>query len=448
MLTGLTPKETVEKLDEFIIGQSEAKKSVAIALRNRLRRKSLLNDPIQEEIHPKNIIMMGPTGVGKTEIARRLARLVDAPFIKVEATKYTEVGYVGRDVESMIRDLLNVAIKMVKHNHEEKVKEKAAARAEERILEILLNGADKPSETSHVAHTKEDEDILEMFRRKLHMGSLEEKEIEIKSTASSQPMMQIMAIPGMEDMENQMQSVLGDLMPKKKSSKKMTVKDARKILVEEEMEHLIDMEKIKSEAIESVEQNGIVFIDEIDKISSRGSKGSPDVSREGVQRDILPIIEGSTVNTRYGSIRTDHILFIAAGAFHMTSVSDLIPELQGRFPIRVELNSLTEDDYFSILHNPKNALTKQYQALLSTEDIALKFEKSGLHEIAKIASIMNSRSENIGARRLHTVMEKLLEDVSFNADKYVSMEVVIDDEYVKKQLDGVMKNEDLSRHIL
>lgn len=445
MLTGLTPKETVEKLDEFIIGQSEAKKSVAIALRNRVRRKSLLNDPIQEEIHPKNIIMMGPTGVGKTEIARRLARLVDAPFIKVEATKYTEVGYVGRDVESMIRDLVNVAIKMVKKNHEEKVREKAARRAEERILEILLSGADKPVDA---VHNKEDEDIREIFRRKLHQGGLEEKEIEIKSASSSQPMMQIMAIPGMEDMENQMQSMLGDLMPKKKSSKKMTVKDARKILIEEETENLLDMEKIKAEAVESVEQNGIIFIDEIDKISSRGSKGSPDVSREGVQRDILPIIEGSTVNTRYGSVKTDHILFIAAGAFHMSSVSDLIPELQGRFPIRVELNSLTEDDYYSILHNPKNALTKQYQALLSTEDIALKFEKSGLREIAKIASIMNSRSENIGARRLHTVMEKLLEDLSFNTDKYVSMEVVIDDEYVKKQLDGVMKNEDLSRHIL
>jgi len=445
MLVGLTPKETVQKLDEFIIGQDEAKKSVAIALRNRVRRKSLVNDPIQEEIHPKNIIMMGPTGVGKTEIARRLAKLVDAPFIKVEATKYTEVGYVGRDVESMIRDLVNIAIKMVKLNHEERVREKARSRAEERILEILLSGADKPAEA---VHSKDDEDIREIFRKKLHAGNLEDKEIEIKSTSSSQPMMQIMAIPGMEDMENQMQSVLGDLMPKKKSSKKMSVKDARKILMEEEVEHLLDMEKIKTEAIDSVEQNGIVFIDEIDKISARGGKGSPDVSREGVQRDILPIIEGSTVNTRYGSVKTDHILFIAAGAFHMTSVSDLIPELQGRFPIRVELNSLTEEDYFSILHNPKNALTKQYQALLSTEDIALKFEKTGLREIAKIATIMNSRSENIGARRLHTVMEKLLEDVSFNADKYVSQEVVIDDEYVRKQLDGVMKNEDLSRHIL
>jgi len=448
MLTGLTPKETVEKLDEFIIGQNDAKKSVAIALRNRIRRKSLGEDPIQEEIHPKNIIMMGPTGVGKTEIARRLARLVDAPFIKVEATKYTEVGYVGRDVESMIRDLVNVAIKMARKNQEEKVREKAAQRAEERILDILLTGADKPSDKVSVLPSKDDENIREMFRKKLHMGTLEDKEIEIKSVASSQPMMQIMAIPGMEDMENQMQSVLGDLMPKKKSNKKVSIKDARKIFTEEETEHLIDQEKLKQEAIENVEQNGIVFIDEIDKISSRGSKGSPDVSREGVQRDILPIIEGSTVNTRYGSVKTDHILFIAAGAFHMSSVSDLIPELQGRFPIRVELNSLTEEDYYSILHNPKNALTKQYQALLSTEDIALKFEKSGIREIAKIVTIMNSRSENIGARRLHTVMEKLLEEVSFNSEKYTSMEVVIDEEYVKKQLDGVMKNEDLSRHIL
>lgn len=446
MLEGLTPKETVEKLDEFIVGQLDAKKSVAIALRNRLRRRSLGDDPIQEEIYPKNIIMMGPTGVGKTEIARRLARLVDAPFIKVEATKYTEVGYVGRDVESMIRDLANIAIKMVKQKYEEKMRKKAEERAEERLLDILLNGGDKDVP---VQQDSDSGDIREMFRKKLHAGNLEDREVEIKSSASSQPMMQIMAMPGMEDMENQMQSMLGDILPKKKSSRKMQIKDARKVLIEEELESLIDMEKIKVEAIESVEQDGIVFIDEIDKISSRGGgKGSPDVSREGVQRDILPLIEGSTVNTRYGVVRTDHVLFIAAGAFHMSSVSDLIPELQGRFPIRVELSSLNEEDYFSILHNPKNALTKQYEALLSTEEVVLNFEKSGLQEIAKIAHEMNNRSENIGARRLHTIMEKLLEEISFNADKYKSQEIIVDAGYVKKQLDGVMKNEDLSRHIL
>jgi ATP-dependent HslUV protease ATP-binding subunit HslU len=445
MLNELTPAETVEKLNEFIIGQNDAKKAVAIALRNRVRRKILVNDPIQEEIHPKNIIMMGPTGVGKTEIARRLAKLVDAPFVKVEATKYTEVGYVGRDVESIIRDLVNVAVKMTREKHEELVREKAEKKAEERILDILISGGDnKPS----AQLTPDEENVREMFRKKLHMGNLDDKEVEIKANAPSQPMMQVMAIPGMEDMENQMQSILGDLMPKKKSSKKLNVKDARKILTEEEIENLLDMEKIKIEAINSAENNGIVFIDEIDKISARGGKGSPDVSREGVQRDILPLIEGSTVNTRYGTVRTDHVLFIAAGAFHMSSVSDLIPELQGRFPIRVELAALTQEDYYSILHDPKNALTKQYQALLSTEGVALKFEKSGLKELARIAFEMNTRSENIGARRLHTVMEKLLEELSFHAEKYVDQEIVIDDVYVKGQLDGVMQNENLSKHIL
>lgn len=446
-LEGLTPAQTVEALNEFIIGQDEAKKAVAIALRNRVRRRALREDPIQEEIHPKNIVMMGPTGVGKTEIARRLARLVDAPFIKVEATKYTEVGYVGRDVESMIRDLVTEGMKMVKARHEETVKEKAAKKVEDRILDILVNGSDKNGRQP--PKVDEDKEVREMFRKKLHAGSLEDREIEVNSSVSSQPSMQIMAVPGMEELENQMQNLLGDMMPKKRASKKMNIKDARKQLLEEEVEQLLDMEKIKQEAIDSTEQNGIIFIDEIDKISSRQSKTSGgDVSREGVQRDILPLVEGSTVNTRYGTVKTDHILFIAAGAFHLSSISDMIPELQGRFPIRVELNSLNQDDYFEILHNPKNALTKQYQALMSTEGVALNFEKSGLLEIARIAYEANTKAENIGARRLHTIMEKLLEEVSFYSEKYTNKEVIVDEEYVKKQLSGIVASEDLSKYVL
>ncbi len=446
-LEGLTPAETVEALNEFIIGQDEAKKAVAVALRNRLRRRALCEDPIQEEIHPKNIIMMGPTGVGKTEIARRLARLVDAPFIKVEATKYTEVGYVGRDVESMVRDLVNEALKMTKARHQEVVKEKAAKKAEERILDILVSGSDTKGD--HPPQMEGESEIREMFRKKLHAGSLEDREIEIKTPVTSQPSMQIMAVPGMEELENQMQNLLGDMMPKKRTPKKVSIKDARKQLVEEEVDQLLDMEKIKIEAIESTEQNGIIFIDEIDKISSRQNKTSGgDVSREGVQRDILPLVEGSTVNTRHGAVKTDHILFIAAGAFHFSSVSDMIPEMQGRFPIRVELKSLTENDYFEILHNPKNALTKQYQALMSTEGVALMFEKSGLEEIARIAYEANTKAENIGARRLHTIMEKLLEEVSFYSEKYANQEVVIDVEYVKQQLGDIITSEDLSRYVL
>ena len=444
MIKGLKPSDTVQKLDEFIIGQDDAKKAVAVALRNRLRRMALVDDPIHDEIHPKNIIMIGPTGVGKTEIARRLANLVDAPFIKVEATKYTEVGYVGRDVESMIRDLVNEALKMQRIQDEEQVKEKAEKKVEERILDILVSGSDE------TPVNEEDVDIREMLRKKLENGTLEDREIEIKSVPTQQPTMQVMAMPGMEDLENQMQSLLGDMMPKKKSNKKVSIKDARKILLEEEVEELLDHEKIKLEAIENVEQNGIVFIDEIDKISSRESRGggSGEVSREGVQRDILPLVEGGTVYTRQGNIKTDHILFIAAGAFHVSSVTDLIPELQGRFPIRVQLKALTQDDYYEILHSTKNALTKQYLALMSTEDIALKFEKSGMKEIARIAFETNTKSENIGARRLHTIMEKLLEEVSYDSDKYKNKEIVIDKDYVRGQLEEIIANEDLSKYVL
>lgn len=451
MIEGLTPKEIAGKLDEFIIGQADAKKAVSIALRNRARRRALGEDPLREEIHPKNIIMIGPTGVGKTEIARRLAKLSQAPFMKVEATKYTEVGYVGRDVESMVRDLVQVSLKMVREEYEKKVQPKAEKRAEERILDILI-AKDKGSSSSDSSSGDNDSDeklVRDIFKKKLESGQLEEKEIEIKTSSDSKPMMQVMAMPGMEEIENQMQDLLGDMMPKKKSNRKKQIKDARKILIEDEIENLLDHEKIKFEAIERVEQDGIIFIDEIDKVAARtGKAGGADVSREGVQRDILPLVEGSTVNTRQGQVRTDHILFIAAGAFHISSVSDLIPELQGRFPIRVELQSLTKDDYVQILKNPRNALTKQYQALLSTENIDLEFTNSGAEAIADIAHEMNMRNENIGARRLHTIMEKLLEEISYAPDEYTGQSIRIDSDYVNKQLQKVVKDQDLSKYVL
>ncbi|MCB1146147.1 MAG: ATP-dependent protease ATPase subunit HslU, partial [Leptospiraceae bacterium] len=437
--------EIVAKLDEFIIGQKDAKKAVAIALRNRSRRQSLGEDPLREEIHPKNIILIGPTGVGKTEIARRLAKLANAPFIKVEATKFTEVGYVGRDVESMVRDLAMIGMKMVRERHEEKNLEAAEKKVEERILDILVSGADSTEKS-----VDDDEAMVrDIFRKKLKAGSLEDREIEIRAQAtSSGPVMQVMAMPGMEEIENQMQNMLGDIFPKKKESRKLAIKDARKLLLSEELENLLDMEKIKAEAVDLAEQNGIIFIDEIDKIASRGSKGSPDVSREGVQRDILPLVEGSTVNTRIGQIKTDHILFIAAGAFHISAVSDLIPELQGRFPIRVELTALALEDYVEILQNPRNALSKQYQALLSTEGVSLAFTESGFEAIAEIALDMNMRQENIGARRLHTIMEKMLEDVSFRAQDFKDNEVTIDAAFVKEQLGKIISDSNLSRFIL
>ncbi len=451
MIEGPTPQEIVASLDEFIVGQKEAKKAVAIALRNRMRRLYLGDDPLKDEIHPKNIIMIGPTGVGKTEIARRLARLAGAPFIKVEATKYTEVGYVGRDVESMIRDLVAVALKMVRAEHEEKIKEKAEKKAEERIIDILIAGSDSAATSPLRGNIPPDEDekmIREIFRKKYRAGQLDDKEIEIKTSWHSTPVMQIMAVPGMEELENQMQNLLGDLMPKRKENKKMSVAQARKVLIAEETEALLDFEKIKEEAVHLTEQKGIVFIDEIDKIASRGSKGSVDVSREGVQRDILPLVEGSTVNTRQGPVKTDHILFIAAGAFHISSVSDLIPELQGRFPIRVELTPLTKEDYIKILQSPRNALSKQYQALLSTEGVALEFRSDGYEAIAEIAVEMNQRQENIGARRLHTIMEKLFEEISFAPEKYRNRDIIVDGAFVRSQLEKIVQNQDLSKYIL
>ena len=443
MIKDLTPKESVKKLDEFIIGQSDAKKAVAIALRNRARRLALREDPIKDEIYPKNIIMIGPTGVGKTEIARRLARLVQAPFVKVEATKYTEVGYVGRDVESMVRDLLGISLKIIKEEHKARVKEKATSLTEDRIIDILLKGSDKN------APTDTEENAKAIFKNKLRSGALEDIEIEIKTKVASIPTMQIMAIPGMEEIENQMQNLLGDIFPKKRLNKrKMKIKDARKILEEEEIEDLLDFEKIKTEAIERVEQNGIIFIDEIDKIAEPAARTSGNISREGVQRDILPLVEGSSVQTRHGQVKTDHVLFITAGAFHISSITDLIPELQGRFPIRVELKPLNKEDYISILRNPKNALSKQYQALLSTEDIALTFDTSGYASIAEIAYQMNTKSENIGARRLYTIMEKLLEELSFESEKFKGKEVLVNKEFVEKQLKHIVDDQDLSRYIL
>ena len=455
MLSEWKPAEIVRHLDQFIIGQADAKKAVSIALRNRERRLSLGEHPLREEIHPKNIIMIGPTGVGKTEIARRLAKMANAPFIKVEATKYTEVGYVGRDVESMIRDLVMTAIKIVRAEFEEKCKAEAEKRTEERLLDLLIPGKAQPVDvtatTGTPATNDEDEQIArDIFRKKLRAGQLEDREVELKMPQQANPQVavQMMAIPGMEEIENQMQNMLGDIFPKKKERRKITIAQARKTLYQEELEQLIDFEKIKEEAINRTENTGIVFIDEIDKIASRGSKGSPDVSREGVQRDILPLVEGSTVNTKHGAVKTDHILFIAAGAFHIASVTDLIPELQGRFPIRVELKPLLKEDYVSILKTPKNALAKQYQALLSTENVNIVFEASGFEAIAEIAYEMNSRNENIGARRLHTILEKLFEKLSYEPEKFALSDVVVDRAFVERELSEIVKNQDLSKFIL
>ncbi|WP_041948546.1 ATP-dependent protease ATPase subunit HslU [Turneriella parva] len=455
MLSEFKPTEIVRHLDGFIIGQADAKRAVAIALRNRERRLALGEHPLREEIHPKNIIMIGPTGVGKTEIARRLAKMANAPFIKVEATKYTEVGYVGRDVESMIRDLLMTAMKIVRQEFEERYKEDAEKRTEERLLDLLLSGksaAEKPKDENAVTSTEDDDEAIarDIFRKKLRGGKLEDREVEFRApqAASPQVAVQMMAIPGMEEIENQMQNMLGDIFPKKRENRKVSIAQARKLIYQEELEQLIDQEKLKEEAIRRTENTGIVFIDEIDKIASRGGKGSPDVSREGVQRDILPLVEGSTVNTRHGAVKTDHILFIAAGAFHIAAVTDLIPELQGRFPIRVELKPLNKEDYVSILKTPKNALAKQYQALLSTENVNIQFENSGFEAIAEIAYEMNSRNENIGARRLHTILEKLFEKPSFEPEKYSGKDVVVDRNFVTSELGDIVKNQDLSRFIL
>lgn len=440
----LIPREIVSELDKHIIGQADAKRAVAIALRNRWRRMQLSN-PLRDEIMPKNILMIGPTGVGKTEIARRLAKLADAPFIKVEATKFTEVGYVGRDVESIIRDLVDMAYKMLREKEVEKVRTLAEDAAEERILDALL-----PQPRSFVGEPHEpppDSSTRQLFRTKLREGNLDDKEIEVEISASSFGV-EIMAPPGMEEMTNQLQSMFHNLASDRKKQRKLKISEARRLLREEEAAKLVDEEKLKTGAIESVEQNGIVFIDEIDKITRRGEHSGADVSREGVQRDLLPLIEGSTVSTKYGMIRTDHILFICSGAFHYSKPSDLIPELQGRVPIRVELKSLTTDDFIRILTEPESSLTEQYTALLGTEGVSLTFMPDGVRRIAEIAWHVNERVENIGARRLHTVIEKLLEEVSFTATDMPGKEVTIDSGYVDARLHHLVKDESLAGYIL
>lgn len=453
----LTPRQIVERLDEHIIGQTKAKRAVAVALRNRSRRRKL-EESLREEIYPKNIIMIGPTGVGKTEIARRLSKLCGAPFLKVEATKYTEVGYVGRDVESMVRDLAMGALNLVKAEFRDSVKDKAAEKAEEIILDAILPPIFHKKESELTPEEKERfesyKESREKFREKLRKGILNEQEIEIEipkqSPQSGMPMLQVFGAGNMEEMDNQIQNLLGDLMPKKSGKRKVKVSDAQKILLESEAEKLIDSDKIQSEAVRRVEEMGIIFLDEIDKIAGREGRQGADVSREGVQRDLLPIVEGSTVNTKLGPIKTDHILFIAAGAFHMTKPSDLIPELQGRFPIRVELETLTEGDFIKILTTPKSSLTKQYEALLATEGVKIEYTEDGIAEIAKLAFQMNEKNENIGARRLNTIMEKLLEDTSFDAPDLPEdkKHVVINEEYVSNKLKGIIEDKDLSRFIL
>jgi len=441
-MSKMTPKEIVSELDKHIIGQASAKRSVAIALRNRWRRMRVAEE-LRDEITPKNILMIGPTGVGKTEIARRLARLANAPFIKIEATKFTEVGYVGRDVESIIRDLVDTAVKMNRMTEMEKVQNRAADAAEEKVLDILLPAAEGGMISDSEASTRQ------KMRKKLREGDFNDKEIEIDLKAPSVGV-EIMAPPGMEDMTSQLQGMFQNMNSDKTKTSKMKIADALKALQEDEASKLVNEDDIKMSAVESVEQNGIVFLDEIDKVCKRSDLGGGggEVSREGVQRDLLPLVEGSTVSTKYGMIKTDHILFIASGAFHLTKPSDLIPELQGRFPIRVELNALSADDFVRILTEPDASLTEQYQALLKTEDVDLTFSDDGIQRIAELGWQVNEKTENIGARRLHTILERLLEEISFEASDMVEKTIVIDAAYVDSHLTEFAEDEDLSRYIL
>lgn len=443
----LTPREVVSELDRYIVGQKEAKRSVAIALRNRWRRQQLPED-IRDEIAPKNIIMIGPTGVGKTEIARRLAKLTNAPFLKIEASKFTEVGYVGRDVESMIRDLTELAINIVKAEESEKVKVKAKDLAEEKLLDILLPISPSGSEEDIEKAREEHANTRQKFRKMLREGKLDERSVELEVTANSSPMIEVLTPAGMEEMDINIKDIFSNLMPKKTEKRKAPVPEALAILTQEEAQRLVDKDKVIKSAMKRVEQSGIIFLDEIDKVAGREGGRGPDVSREGVQRDLLPIVEGSNVNTKYGMVKTDHILFIAAGAFHISKPSDLIPELQGRFPIRVELQALTKEDFISILSEPKNALIKQYVALMETEGIEVEFKDDSIACIAEMAQEVNERMENIGARRLHTIMEKLLDEISFEAPDMKKKKVVIDRKYVDDKLQGIVSDVDLSRYIL
>ena len=453
LVSSLTPKQIVVELNKFIVGQNNAKRAVAIALRNRWRRQQL-SDSLRDEVGPKNILMIGPTGVGKTEIARRLAKLSKSPFIKVEASKYTEVGYVGRDVESMVRDLVELSKTMVKEEMQVEVREKAREQATERLLDLLL-----PPPPGHSGKTGFNSDpngklhydqTRDKFRQMLKDGNLDTREVEIDVTEKRPPMIDVVSGAGMEEMGNNLKDMLGSLMPGKAKKRKLKVPEAFKTLCQEEAEKLLDEDSVIQEALNRVEQNGIIFIDEIDKITGRSNQGTsgPDVSREGVQRDLLPIVEGSSINTKYGIVKTDHILFVSAGAFHSSKPSDLIPEFQGRFPIRVELDSLTKEDFVQILTEPKNALVKQYMALLKSEDVNLTFEEDAIEQIAEMSAQVNLQTENIGARRLHTVMEKLLEDISFDAPDLENKNITIDAAYISEKLKDIIQDEDLSRYIL
>jgi ATP-dependent HslUV protease ATP-binding subunit HslU len=445
-LMNMTPSEIVSELDKHVVGQDKAKRAVSIALRNRWRRQQVA-EPLRHEITPKNILMIGPTGVGKTEIARRLAKLADAPFIKVEATKFTEVGYVGRDVDTIIRDLIDIGVKQTRASEMKKMRQRAEDAAEDRIIDILVPPARDFGFNVSATESKDGDTTRQTFRKRLREGALDDKEVEI-DVAEAAPQMEIMAPPGMEEMTEQIKSMFAGAGGNRKKARKMQVKDAMKILIDEEAAKLVNEDEMKQKAIANVEQNGIVFLDEVDKIATRSEHGGPDVSRAGVQRDLLPLVEGTTVNTKYGMIKTDHILFIASGAFHLSKPSDLIPELQGRFPIRVELEALSVEDFKSILTSTDASLTKQYEALLETEGVKLEFAGDGIHRLAEIAYSVNERTENIGARRLYTVMEKLLEEISYSATDKSGQTLVIDTAYVNERLDALAVNEDLSRYVL